>query len=212
MNCPNCGAAMALVESRRYFQCRHCGTYHFPETVEADEIRVVGHPPDGPKCPVCTVGMAHALLDADHPVDFCARCRGVLLPRPTFAIVTTKRRAWATTPPAEPVPLDRQELHRKLACPKCGGRFDTYPHLGPGSVVIDNCAKCDLIWLDLGEMKQIVDAPGKDRGSRHVPRIDEEFIRQGMKRPSDDDADDEWVRRRRANGPLAFLIDVMLND
>lgn len=203
---------MALIESRRYFQCRHCGSYHFPTTIEADGIRIVGHRAGAPKCPVCAVDMAHALLDGDHPIDFCAKCRGVLLPRPTFAIVTSKRRAWATTPPSKPVPMDRQELHRQLQCPKCQGSFETYPHYGPGNVVIDSCAGCDVIWLDFGEMRQIVDAPGKDRGSKHVPRIDEQFVREGPPRSKEDDEDDDWVRRRRSNDPLAFLIDVMFDD
>ena len=60
-------------------------------------------------------------------------------------------------------------------------------------------------------MRRIVDAPGKDRGSRHLPRIDEEFVRQGWRRDADDE-DDEWVRRRSGNDPFAFLIDVLLND
>jgi Zn-finger nucleic acid-binding protein len=179
MNCPNCGAAMDLVESRRYFQCRHCSTFHFPDTIEADGIRIVGTPADGQACPVCKAVMAHALLDDDHPIDFCARCRGVLLPRETFAGVVNKRRAWATDPPAEPVLLDRAALARALSCPTCGGRFETYSHYGPGNVVIDNCTKCDLIWLDFGEMKQIVDAPGRDRGSRQLPRIDNDYLPLG---------------------------------
>jgi Zn-finger nucleic acid-binding protein len=92
MNCPNCAAAMELVESRRYFVCRHCGTNHFPQTIEQDGIRIVGHPASAPKCPVCNDAMAHALLDDDHPVDFCTRCRGLLLPRTTFATVVNTRR------------------------------------------------------------------------------------------------------------------------
>ncbi len=205
MNCHNCGAAMELVESRRFFRCRHCGTFHFPESVEADGLRIVGHLPDAPKCPVCATAMAHAVLDGDHPIDFCAKCRGVLLPRSTFAGVINKRRAWATSPPAEPVALDREALHRKLACPKCAGRFETYPHYGPGNVVIDSCVRCDVIWLDYGEMRQIVDAPGRDRGSRHLPRIDEEYVRQGPPRATDDDETDP-----RNRDVLRYLMDVWL--
>lgn len=212
MNCPNCAAAMELVESRRYFKCRHCGTYHFPRTVEADGIRVTGQPANAPGCPVCKAPLAHALLDDDHPIDFCEKCRGILLPRATFAGVTQKRRAWATTPPDEPVPLDRRELHRELACPKCKGRFDTYPHLGPGSVVIDNCLRCDLVWLDFGEMRQMVDAPGADRGSRHVPRVDDEYVRQGPPTPEEEEHEDWLGRRRRRNDPLRMMIDVLFND
>lgn len=208
MNCQNCGAAMDLVESRRYFRCRHCGTYHFPQAIEADGIRIVGHQPDAPTCPVCATGMAHAVLDDSHPIDFCTTCRGVLLARETFAGVINARRAWATSPPAEPVPLDREALNRELTCPKCSGQFETYPHYGPGNVVIDSCGSCDVIWLDFGEMRQIVDAPGRDRGSKHAPRIDESYVREGPPRSEEEDPDDPWSRRGR--DPLRVLLDMIL--
>ena len=195
---------MKLIESRRYFQCAHCGTYQFPDTVEADGIRIVGQLADAPACPVCQVGMAHALLD-DQPVDFCKKCRGVFMPRETFAGVIQKRRAWATEPPADPVPLDREALHRKLSCPKCKRRFDTYPHYGPGNAIIDNCTACDLIWLDFGEMRQIVNAPGSDRGSRHVPRVDEKYVREGAERATASEDED------RPKDPLAALLDLLLS-
>lgn len=207
MNCANCGAAMELIESRRYFRCRHCGTFHFPEPIDADGIRIVGHAQNAPVCPVCNTGMAQALLDGDHPIEFCARCRGILLPRTTFATVVNVRRAWATSTPAEPVLLNRQDLHRKIACPKCGGRFGTYPHSGPGNVVIDSCTRCDVIWLDFGEMKQMVDAPGRDRGSRHVPRLDDEYVRRGQ---DGDEEEESRVRGGNKTDPLAFLIDTFL--
>lgn len=211
MNCINCGAAMELVESRRYFRCRHCGAYHFPDSIEADGIRVVGQTADAPRCPVCSVGMAHAVLDERHPIDFCVRCRGFLLPRATFAHVTMQRRAWATTPPVDPVPFDRQELRRELSCPNCGGCFDTYPHFGPGNVVIDNCTRCDLIWLDFGEMRKIVDAPGRDRGGRRAQPVDEEVARQVFATSPDDEEDERW-RSRRSGDPLRFLLDVLFDD
>jgi Zn-finger nucleic acid-binding protein len=204
MNCPNCGAAMALVASRRYFHCRHCGTYHFPEAIEADGVRIVGQSADGLNCPACTIAMAHALLDGEYPIDFCARCRGILLPRTSFAVVTQKRRAWATSPPAQPLPLNREELRRRLVCPKCGRVFQTYPHSGPGNVVIDNCPGCDVIWLDFGEIRQIVDAPGRDRGMREMHRVDDTYIRRG---PDDYDADD--ARKVRESDPLRVLADVL---
>jgi hypothetical protein len=43
--------------------------------------------------------------------------------------------------------------------------MEVHPYYGPGNVVIDSCSACDLIWLDHGELKQISDAPGRDRGS-----------------------------------------------
>jgi Zn-finger nucleic acid-binding protein len=44
----------------------------------------------------------------------------------------------------------------------------THPYYGPGNVVIDTCTACDLVWLDFGELAQIVDAPGRDRGRRGI--------------------------------------------
>ena len=37
-----------------------------------------------------------------------------------------------------------------------------------GNVIIDGCETCNLVWLDFGELKQIADAPGPDRGVRKV--------------------------------------------
>jgi Zn-finger nucleic acid-binding protein len=206
MNCTNCGAAMELVESRRYFLCGHCGTFNFPEPPDADGVRILGRLPNAPPCPVCKAALVHALLDADHPVHFCATCRGVLLPRETFANVVNKRRAWATGPPAEPVSLDRRALERALVCPICSRRFETYPHYGPGNIVIDSCPKCDVIWLDFGEIRQIVDAPGTDRGSRQLPRTDASYVRTGPG-PALNLED-----RRRAGDPLSILFDLFLTD
>ena len=41
-------------------------------------------------------------------------------------------------------------------------------YYGGGNVIIDRCVGCDLVWLDYGELKQIIDAPGIDRGSHDL--------------------------------------------
>jgi Zn-finger nucleic acid-binding protein len=154
---------MELAASGRHFSCRHCGSTHFPEPAAADGIRVVGYTTDARPCPVCATAMAHALLD-EQPVQVCERCRGLLLRRVTFADLIHAHRAWATSPARSPGPLPAKSLERQLTCPQCGEPFETYPYGGPGNVVIDGCARCDVIWLDYGEFRQIVDAPGRDRG------------------------------------------------
>ena len=170
MNCNNCGGAMELFASRGYFFCRYCGSFHFPETKADEGIRIVGETPEALECAVCQKVLASALADETHPIRYCRNCRGVLIARTGFAAVVEKRRAWATGTPALPVPLNRQELERKLRCPVCKGAMVTHPYFGPGNVVIDSCETCAHVWLDFGELRQIVDAPGKDRGSREMPR------------------------------------------
>ena len=38
--------------------------------------------------------------------------------------------------------------------------MDTHYYGGPGNVIIDACDRCDLNWLDAGELMRIVLAPG----------------------------------------------------
>lgn len=163
MNCRNCGAAMELHESRRHFQCGHCGTVHPPEPAGGD-VRVLTVEAGAPSCPACQIPLASAIL-AEREVHFCQRCRGLLVDRPTFVDVVQTRRAWATREPREPGPLDPREMEREVACPRCRVPMATHPYYGPGRIIIDTCGACNLIWLDSGELDRVIDAPGRDRGS-----------------------------------------------
>ena len=165
---------MELVERRRYYVCRYCTSYHFLDAPESHGVRILATPAGAPQCVRCAVPLATAQLDDEHVVHCCASCRGILLPRSTFAHVVHTRRTWATSPPAAPLPMQPAELARAVSCAQCARRMETHPYYGPGNVIIDSCAACDLVWLDFGELAQITDAPGKDRGVRKMaPRVEE---------------------------------------
>jgi Zn-finger nucleic acid-binding protein len=166
MNCRNCGAPMELFERRRYFFCTFCGSFSFIDATEVDGVRIVERPVPAPTCPLCSAPLAKALLDDTYAVEHCERCRGILLARTTFAEAITGRRAREFGEPAPPVPLDRRELERAVVCPSCRAQMDVHPYYGPGNVVIDSCQRCDVIWLDFGELEQITTAGGRDRGWR----------------------------------------------
>ena len=160
---------MELFANRGYFFCRYCGTFHFPETTADQGVRVLAPSKEGLACPICKATLAAAMLDEAHPVHYCQTCRGVLLGRGVFADVIHHRRSYASEPPSPPVLLQKNELTREIHCPKCHATLNTHPYYGPGNVVIDSCGTCDVVWLDFGELKQIVDAPGRDRGVRQPP-------------------------------------------
>jgi Zn-finger nucleic acid-binding protein len=170
MNCNSCGAAMELYAERGYFFCRYCGSFHFPQTAGDDGIRVLADSPEALECPGCSKPLATATLDGAHAVHYCRNCRGVLLARRIFAEVVRMRRAWASGTPSTPAPPKRHELERRVACPNCRTRMLVHPYYGPGNIVMDSCERCDAVWLDFGELRQIVDAPGSDRGRRDVPQ------------------------------------------
>jgi Zn-finger nucleic acid-binding protein len=168
MNCPNCGAAMRL-SAKGIFVCAHCGTNELPEAGAVDKggVRILGPSDSSLRCALCKTPFMCGLVD-DYQVEYCETCHGILLDRRDFAELVQRRRAWAVTASVIPTPASVDELRRKIACAKCGLQMTTDWYYGPGNVVIDRCTACDLVWLDYGELKQIIDAPGIDRGSHDL--------------------------------------------
>ena len=155
---------MRLYREQDYFHCEHCNSFHFPSESN-DGVRLLGESPEGTLCPSCRAPLHMATLDNTYRGYQCKNCQGLLLTRSSFRLAVETRRARATTPPNPPKPLNQEELHRRLDCPICYQRMTTHPYLGPGTIVIDTCDHCNIIWLDYGELAQVVNAPGKDRGT-----------------------------------------------
>ena len=151
---------MALHPTRPCWSCSHCGSLVCPEPA-ADGVRPTGEA--GHACPICRIALTRATLDDRDAIEFCERCKGILMPRRAFAVTVTARRKAARTPSITPTHADRAELARRITCPNCAGAMITDWYYGPGNIVIDTCATCDLVWLDAGELRRAVDAPGPDR-------------------------------------------------
>jgi Zn-finger nucleic acid-binding protein len=163
MNCPNCGAPMVLLEGRPVWHCDHCDTVVRPAGVP-EGVRVVNaRDDDARSCPVCGRSLRAAILDDRARIDVCERCSGILIQREVFAETLMARRRAAVTPAIVPSPVDADEMERRVACPSCAKTMITDWYYGPGHVIIDRCVRCDLVWLDGGEFKTLVDAPGLDR-------------------------------------------------
>ena len=61
----------------------------------------------------------------------------------------------------------------------------THPYMGPGTIVIDTCDGCNIIWLDYGELDRVINAPGKDRGvglNQVFERLDDEQKMKKLKK------------------------------
>jgi len=155
MKCPECGAPLRLEEDKDYLLCDYCTTMHFPDPT-ADGIRVLGEP--APEtCPVCQIQLVHAAAGGMR-IQYCERCRGMLVSMPVFlALLDTLR----TPTLYNDHPLNLRDLRRKIRCPRCHRPMNTHPYAGPGSIVIDSCSDCMLDWLDYGELRRILRAPGE---------------------------------------------------
>lgn len=155
------------LSEKGYFVCAHCGTTSLPDAPDRDGVRILGPGGTERPCPVCQTLLVRAMVDEYH-VAHCEKCRGMLMPRRSFAEIVRRRRAWAESPSVTPTPPEDREMRRRLSCPRCNGRMIADRYYGPGNIVMDTCLACDLVWLDYGELKQVIDAPGFDRGSRDL--------------------------------------------
>ena len=156
MHCPGCGAPMRLDDDKDFFTCDYCDNVFFPEP-DDEGVRVLGDPVKE-TCPVCAVPLFNAALQG-HRFFYCRHCRGMLMNVDTFVATIEDLRAHRETPAEIPHQPDPHELDRHIRCPQCHEEMDTHPYAGPGNVIIDNCERCEMNWLDYGELRRIVQAP-----------------------------------------------------
>jgi Zn-finger nucleic acid-binding protein len=152
MNCPNCGAAFQPVDNRSHFRCQYCETFHFPVET-GDGIAVVGGNAQH-DCPVCAKTLTRAAVEC-HTVEYCSTCRGSLASNETFSLLVQLKRAKNTPAPPVPIPFAPDELKRRVKCPCCRKSMDTHPYYAGGNAVIDTCDRCQVVWLDAGELNVI---------------------------------------------------------
>jgi Zn-finger nucleic acid-binding protein len=126
-----------------------------------DGVRSTGE--RGHDCPTCHTALTRALLDDRDAIEVCDRCKGILMPLGAFAETVSARRHAAKTPAITPVSANPRELERHIRCPKCAAPMITDWYYAPGNIIIDTCEACALVWLDAGELRRAVDAPGSDR-------------------------------------------------
>lgn len=87
-----------------------------------------------------------------------------------------------------------------LICPKCGGEMRTYERSG---VHLDQCTECRGIFLDRGELEQLIDAA--DTHDSHEQAGDEHHDEHHH----GDDYDEGRHGRRRRSGPASMLSDLL---
>lgn len=75
-----------------------------------------------------------------------------------MALIEELRSTYAGRGSVQPA-ADRRALDRHVNCPQCHQPMDTHFYEGPGNIVIDDCSRCFLNWLDQGELTRVVRAP-----------------------------------------------------
>jgi len=160
MNCPNCGAPMRLDEDQEALACDYCKSVCYPDPNE-EGVRNLGEPSET-HCPLCKVALVQASAERRRLL-YCPQCRGSLIPMPVFVDLVHILRSRRGGAVAACEAVNPHSLDRAVMCPRCGHRMDTHYYAGGGSVVIDDCSPCELVWLDFGELSAIAGAPDHSR-------------------------------------------------
>ncbi len=144
---------MKVEPDQNVFHCEYCGGYDFSDP-NRDGIALLGEPSQY-DCPVCGVGLVTAAVN-NIRVFSCPNCRGSLVDQSKLHPILRQARLPESFDEEVPRPLDRRELGRTSACPSCRETMEVYPYGGAGSILIQGCARCGLVWLDFGELSAIL--------------------------------------------------------
>jgi Zn-finger nucleic acid-binding protein len=140
------------------YVCDYCGGEFVPPP-EADGVLVLGV--SAQECPICARHLSDGSLET-HSLRYCTGCHGMLIAMEgLMGLVEAlrSRRDRFSGRIERRSPLDAE---RHLRCPSCGSEMDGHPYGGGGNVNVDSCEKCDLVWLDGGELRRIVTARDHD--------------------------------------------------
>jgi Zn-finger nucleic acid-binding protein len=171
MTCPSCGALLHLSENEESFRCEYCRSVYTPQPND-DDVRVLGE--KSPlACPICALALEQAAL-AGHRVLYCTKCRGMLVSMTDFVALILELRATHTGLGNVQPAADRKGFDRHLTCPQCHQPMDTHFYEGPGNIIIDDCSRCFLNWLDQGELMRVVRAPDHAYAEDHYGRHERE--------------------------------------
>jgi Zn-finger nucleic acid-binding protein len=159
-NCDSCGAPLRIDRDRGLLVCDHCGSQlEAPAAIK--QLEWLSE--TSSLCPTCSTPLSMSRLDG-HPLLCCGRCFGMLIEMNRFVSVIDALRAREERSFQTALPRRQNPTDRVINCPTCGHPMLGHLYGGPGNVVIDSCERCQVNWLDPGELRRIAVAPDRARG------------------------------------------------
>lgn len=122
------------------------------------------------KCPACFNKLTETKTGTVY-VDLCTMCKGIWFDSGEFldvvrSLVADKAVDDKPVLPSKTPPVSAKAAPEKEKfCPRCETRLSKYNYAYDSNVILDRCAKCQGIWADGGEVKQIVAFLRKIRGT-----------------------------------------------
>jgi len=146
---------MRVDRDRSLFACDHCGSEQ-PAPATLAYVELLDETASA--CPICSTALSSSRLEG-YSLLCCARCFGMLITMDQFAAVINAMRAREERVFRIPLPRRQSPSDRVITCPSCRQPMFGHIYGGPGNVVIDSCERCQVNWLDPGELRRIAVAP-----------------------------------------------------
>ena len=195
MECNSCSNGMTQVYGQLHFYCQSCDSFEFtPESLAIEPIESLEKKTPF-ACPRCQHELGVGLLAEHTQICFCERCRGFVIDSRSLGSLVKHLRDHYKGPDDKPTPIDPSEMDRREHCPACKEMMDAHPYYGPGSVVIDTCMHCQLVWLDHGELGRIIRAPGV-RNKTKSGNLESKKLRAELNNRFYDKSNPAYIRRR----------------
>ena len=141
---------MDLIPRRDYFACSYCGAYHFQNENE-DGIKLFGIK-DETQCTNCKTNLKLGSI-SNEMILHCEQCRGNLVKTKSVPIILAdneiRNQGLPSAKQAELMEGDRPKHH---PCPCCNEVMDSHPFLAKGTVYVESCGQCKLVWFDYKEI------------------------------------------------------------
>ncbi|RMF40625.1 MAG: hypothetical protein D6753_11345 [Planctomycetota bacterium] len=105
-------------------------------------------------CPKCAVRLERSKYE-DLGIRVCPQCHGMLVRKNRLEVIRN-RRDKSPEQLVHEIAEGGEDSMQRLRCPECRVTMrKERHHLGPSEFWIDVCTKCELVWLDPGELAKL---------------------------------------------------------
>lgn len=108
------------------------------------------------KCPNCKVKLERTQYEGVN-IETCGQCKGSLVRKAKETAIKNRREKTKDDLLSELVASDGADTTEKIRCPRCLSNMQkrTVKLGDQDGFITDTCKKCELVWLDEGEIAKV---------------------------------------------------------
>lgn len=131
-------------------------------------------------CPRCHLPLTTGNL-ASAQVEGCSECGGMLLARDRLPVLLQEIGPPPSAERLSEPPRRVPDAGGGLRCPRCAGPMENDGYMGSPFVMIDRCSRCDVLWIDDGEIEAMAHQYARvrarsDESDKHRKEMAEQSI------------------------------------